>query len=67
MPKLLKKMTKRTEHCAFARVHKYSGHCIANCHERHLVKPGITEDCTGKRSETIKEYVKRVAENKSKH
>ena len=67
MPKLLKKMSKRTEHCAFAIIHKYSGHCTACCHERHLVAPGITEDCTGKRSETVVEYVKRVAENTSKH
>jgi hypothetical protein len=66
VPKLLKKMTKRTEHCSFAKINPYSGHCIANCHERHLVAPGISEDCTGKRSETIKEYKKRVEENKDK-
>jgi len=52
---------KRTEHCSFAVVHKFSGHCIAKCHKIKLVSPGITEDCIGLRSETTKEYVKRVA------
>jgi hypothetical protein len=67
MQKPLRKMTKRIKHCAFAKVHKYSGHCTACCDQRRLVAPGISEDCIGKRSETIQDYKKRVEENRNKH
>jgi len=52
---------KRTEHCSFAKPCKNKGHCIAHCHHIKLVKPGITEDCIGKRSETTKEHLARTA------
>jgi hypothetical protein len=59
--------TGRTEHCFFARLCKDKGHCIAHCHHRNLVEPGITEDCIGKRSETTQDYLARIERDRKLH
>jgi hypothetical protein len=52
------------KHCFFA-VFNLNGQCIAPCHKNALIGPGETVDCTGKASETIEDFLRRVnSENK---
>jgi hypothetical protein len=57
----------RAEHCFFAKLCENKGHCIAYCHRIKLVRPGITEDCIGKVSETTREYMTRIETNRKLH
>jgi len=48
-------MTKRYEHCIFAKLDPNTGKCIAKCSQNDYVT-----DCLGIERETINEYRKRV-------
>jgi len=54
----------RTEHCFFAKIQDTTGKCIAYCVHQKLIGPGMTEDCIGIKSETVKIYVKRLNEER---
>jgi hypothetical protein len=62
MPKII-----REKHCFYVKLCENKGHCIAHCHYIELVKPGITEDCIGNRSETTEEYLARTREDQKLH
>jgi len=57
--------TSRVEHCAFAVLDK-NGKCIAYCN-KNIIVDGISMDCIGITSESIKDYVSRIQAETKHH